>query len=328
MYVRFISIAMAAAATCAALWSVLFYLELGTHTEASRSRCENVRLKRDLVREVASPKLAVIAGSSTARGVNAQILSQVTGRQAVNFGLFAGIGPDVVLDEARRILQPGDTALLALEYNHFVSEGPSADAIDYVLGCGGEFFRRLPLVEKARYVFSLPLSRVYRSLAAPPARASKGSERSNLTSLGDMKLVPKVFPPISEQDRTRMSLYRPMPIAMNPDSHGARTIAAFIAWAREHRINVIATWPNTIYFPEYAHASGFGDVRRFYAELGVDMVGDRASSLLPLAMFYNTQYHLNIEGIRIRSRRLADDLLEYFASRARESPDLRAANQR
>ncbi|MGH6927085.1 MAG: hypothetical protein ACREEV_02115, partial [Dongiaceae bacterium] len=212
MHVRFISIAMAAAATCAALWSVLFHLELGTHTESSRGRCESVQLKRELVRRVASPKLAVIAGSSAARGVNAEILSQVTGRQTVNFGLFAGIGPDVVLYEARRILKPGDTALIALEYNHFVSEGPSADAIDYVLGCGREFFRLLPLAEKIRYVFSLPLSRVYRSLATPPAHASKGSDGSPLTALGDTKLVPKVFPPISEQDRTRMSLYRPMPI--------------------------------------------------------------------------------------------------------------------
>jgi hypothetical protein len=307
------------------LWSGLFYLEIGTFTESSYGRCQNVGLKRELVRQVGSPKLVVVAGSSTARGINAEMLSQAIGRQAANFGLFAGIGPDVVLYEARRVLKPGDVALLALEYNHYVSEGPSADAIDYVLACGRGLFRSLPLIEKLQYVFSLPLSRVYGSLAWSPPAISKGDGRGSLTALGDMKLIPKVFPPVSDQDRTRMSLYRPMPIAMNPDSQGARAIAAFVAWAKERNIKVIATWPNTIYFPEYAHDSGFDDIRRFYAGLGVAMVGDVSSSLLPLSMFYNTQYHLNIEGIRVRSRRLAGDLQKFFAST--EDPDLSAMNR-
>jgi hypothetical protein len=306
---------------------------LGTYTQASYGRCENVRLKRELVGQASSPKLAVIAGSSAVRGINAGILSQVTGRTTVNFGLFAGIGPDIVLYEARRILKPGDTALLALEYNHYVSEGPSADALDYVLRCGRDYFRALPLLEKLQYVFGLPLSRVYESLvsqvyesfAPGPRVAATGGDRSSITALGDIKLIRKAFPPLSQEERTRMSLYRPMPIAMNRGSQGARMIEDFVVWAKERKIEVIATWPNTIYFPEYAHASGFDDIRSFYADLGVEMVGDEAGSLLPLSMFYNTQYHLGIEGIGIRSRRLASDLQRFFA--AKEGRNMSAVNR-
>jgi hypothetical protein len=209
-------------------------------------------------------------------------------------------------------LQPGDVVLLALEYNHYVSDGPTAGAVDYILGCGRGYFLALPLNEKLQYIFGLRLSRIYESWIFNPTVIAKRGDQSNLTPWGDMKLIPEVFPPLSGPDRIRMSLYRPMPIIMNPRSHGAQTIAAFVAWAKEHNVKVIGTWPNTIDFPEYAHATGFEEIRRFYGGLGVRMVGDVSSSLLPLSMFYNTQYHLNIEGTRVRSTQLASDLLKVF----------------
>jgi hypothetical protein len=46
---------------------------------------------------------------------------------------------------------------------------------------------------------------------------------------------------------------------------------------------------------------------------------------MPLRYFYDTQYHLNAEGIAIRSRRLAEALREHMASLPRTG---RAANTR
>jgi len=322
---KFTFIALATTAALAMLWGGLFYLELGTQTAASYARCENVRFKRELGQHVSGPKLVVVAGSSTARGINAEILSRITGVQTINFGLFAGVGPDIVLYEARRVLRPGDIALLALEYNHYVYPGPTADAIDYVLGCGREYFRELPPTEKLRYVFGLGFGRIYQSLMLDSRAMAREIDQSNLTPRGDMRLVPAVFPGLSQQDQARMSLYRPIPIAVDLRSDGARTIAAFVAWAKLHGVAVLATWPNTIYFPQYDHARGFSDLRRFYDGLGVKMVGDASSSLLPLSMFYNTQYHLNIEGIRMRSQQLAVDLLKVLPSTERS--DLRTVTQ-
>jgi hypothetical protein len=314
MHLRFVTIALATAATLAAAWIGLFYLEFGMQTQTSYERCENVRLKREIGQGVGDPKLVVIAGSSAARGVNAEILSQVTGRRAVNFGLFAAVGPDLILYEARRILKPGDVALLALEYNHFAYDAPTADAIDYVLGCGGQYFRELPWFEKLRYVFGLNFERIYRSLRLNPRTISKGISQPGITAQGDIKLTPEFFPPLSESTRTRMSLYRPMQISINPQSYGAQAVSRFIAWAKENHITVLATWPNTIYFPEYRQTPCFDDLRRFYADRGVTMVGAVSSSLLPLSLFYNTQYHLNIAGIKVRSKQLGCDLLTVLPS--------------
>jgi hypothetical protein len=53
------------------------------------------------------------------------------------------------------------------------------------------------------------------------------------------------------------------------------------------------------------------------------MIGEPEIALMPLRYFYDTQYHLNAEGIAIRSRRLAEALREHMASLPRTD---RAAN--
>jgi hypothetical protein len=89
---------------------------------------------------------------------------------------------------------------------------------------------------------------------------------------------------------------------------GVGAIRDFVGWAKANKVTVLATWPNTIYFPSYESDPGFARIAAFYASLGVPVIGDPSISWLPREFFYDTQYHLNIEGILLRTDRLIQAL--------------------
>jgi hypothetical protein len=109
---------------------------------------------------------------------------------------------------------------------------------------------------------------------------------------------------IDEATRRRLQLYQPIPISIRTDAEGPRAIASFITWARSHDIKVVATWPNTIYFPAYELASGFLEIIDFYKSLGVPVIGRPQDAMYPTDLFHDTQYHLNSAGISRRTNNM------------------------
>jgi hypothetical protein len=106
---------------------------------------------------------------------------------------------------------------------------------------------------------------------------------------------------IDEATRRRLQFYQPIPVSIRTDAEGPRAIASFIRWARAHDIKVVATWPNTIYFPAYERASGFLEIVDFYKSLDVPVIGRPQDAMYPTDLFNDTLYHLNSIGISRRT---------------------------
>jgi hypothetical protein len=177
----------------------------------------------------------------------------------------------------------------------------------------------LRLGEKARYVLSLDASRLVdmwrrRHEDTLDDAVYEAQSVRALTSFGDKRLDSRFFPPLSEEQKERLALYQPEPIEFDPQADGVQAIRDFVEWSKQNGIGVIATWPNTIYFPSYENAPGFDTIRRFYESMGVPVAGDPAISLFPANMFYDTQYHLNVEGIITRTRMLIPPLRQALAA--------------
>ncbi len=71
--------------------------------------------KYDRLVSVKEPKIAVIGGSSVAFGLDSDTLALYTGKEVVNFGLFATLGSKIMLDISEDGLNPGDTVVFAPE---------------------------------------------------------------------------------------------------------------------------------------------------------------------------------------------------------------------
>lgn len=258
-----------------------------------------------------SPKMVIVAGSSATNGLNGEMISSAIGMPVLNMGLFASLGPRLLLDEAKPILHRGDVVLLAFEYNSYAFDQPTAPTIDFILGCDRPLFDSLSLGEKVRYIFTLDAMRVINTVRrnAGASGEDEGFEGTEvLTRFGDKRLDARFFPPLSLEQQERMALYQPEPIELDPTADGIQAIKEFVAWGKANGIGVVATWPNTMYFPVYENAPGLAQIRRFYQDLGVPVAGDPAIAFFPANMFYNTQYHLNVEGIVSRTRMLIPPL--------------------
>jgi len=320
--VRFISTMSFVVLLVTALTLLLSYAQFGRHTVASFALCQGVNSRLSAASRIFEPKLVLIGGSGVRRGVNARIIAGELGVPTLNFGLQAALGPAIILHEAKKTLRPDDTALLLFEFNHFSYDQLTTVAIDYVYGCRRKYFSSGDLGDKLTFLFNVGPARVIKSLTFQPPKdrclnCTEGEElepASGPISVGDVPLTETMFPPLSRDRKARMALYRPITISVDRQSKGPEAIAEFVDWARANSVNVIASWPNTVNFPEYKKSDGFKKIADFYRSLDVPMLGEPSIALLPLRFFYDTQYHLNIDGIVLRSRRLAIVLRRYIAS--------------
>ena len=268
-------------------------------SERSLALCAIIDDRLRLATAAPSPKLLIIGGSSVTGGINAGMVSASLGIRAQNFGLHAGFGPGIDLFEARKALRPGDTAMLVFEYSAYTGDKSSDVANDTVLLCGHDYLAGKGLYERIRTLAGFPLQALRERLAF--IAAPRPPRVQPYTAWGDLPLDTEVF----HSDPLRARLYRPLQVRIARDAAGPREIIRFVDWARENKVAVIATWPNTLAFAQYQTMPGFADIRRFYEDMGVPMVGEPQLAMVGADDLSDTNYHLNADGIRLRTQRLA-----------------------
>ena len=276
-------------------------------TPKAAAMCRGVDARIAAAQSVPSPKIVAIGGSGVRRGLRMAEVAEALNANTVNFGLHAGFGPSIILEQARQALKPGDIALLALEFNHYVYTAPSTTAVEAMLGCFPQQLANSSWHDRLVYLFGFTPALITESIAAPEKELEQLKQEEpnvvaeGILAVGDLPLDEQTFPPIGRKQKDRMALYRAIDVRVGPDTAGAQAIRAFVDWANAQDVTVLATWPNTIDFPAYRSAPGFQQIREFYAGMGVEIVGEPEIALLPLESFYDTQYHLNPEGIRART---------------------------
>ena len=285
----------------------------GRLTETARGLCSFIDGKVAAASQIDGPKLLFIGGSNLHEGLSAQRISEAIDVPSFNFGLQAGLGLRLMLYEAKKVLRRGDTAILVLEYSHYIDDRWNEVSSDVLFGCGGDYFRQMGLLEKFEALLSLTPLRVFNLL--PPGNrrttsSDEATERPVRLRYGDRATSGSEV--IDEATLRRLQLYQPIPILVRPNAEGPRALASFVDWARDHGVKVVATWPNTIYFPAYELAPGFAEITSFYERLGIPVVGRPQDAMYPTSLFHDTSYHLNATGI---SRRTSDMISMIDANR-------------
>lgn len=293
----------------------LGYAQFGKPTALSFSVCHGIDERAAAARALPSPKLVLIGGSGVRAGLSAAMVSAGTGIPTLNFGIHAGIGPGLILHGARRVLRPGDTAVLLFEYNHYQFDTWNNVAIDVAFDCMVDYLNHLPLKYRVAAFFAYTPKRVIDVLEFDREAEDRYVEQRLAVELarhdpdvedairhGDRPLTDTAYPPVDPAVKQRLRKYQPTDIDVHEDSFGVSEIETFVAWARANDIRVLASWPNTIDFPEYDDEPGFDEIKQLYASLGVPVVGEPDLGFYPFELFYDTQYHLGLRGIRLHSR--------------------------
>ena len=269
--------------------------------------------KTSMAKGIPAKKALIIGGSNVHWGIRVKQFTQATGFPAVNFGIHGGITAHYMFWEARKVLNPGDVAILSFEYETF-SEGrinsPTTalsvyrnpiDAIVYFFGLSSSNKRELIKSFTPAYT----ISGLQRWLGFGAGNvADQDYFLSHLNDRGDGV----GFYRDEKKVHSLQSKLDSLPPLMPFDEKAASTedIHQFIQWCRAHGIEVYFTWPNTIDHRRYSDQNFSNltkNINEFFTKRDVEIIGTPQDAQLPISLMYDTEYHPNYEGAQIRTNK-------------------------
>ena len=300
-----------------------FWLNLGARTVTSGWAADINQKKRLLADQVAGPKLLLVGGSATLFGISAREIQSQTGCPTINLGTHAALGNAYILHYAQTVAKPGDTVLLALEYelyNYGKIERAWADVLllDFIVARDPAFFHTLSPLEKWNVFMLTSNDRLVRGLKSrfrhhrPPGGMGVYT-LENINEWGDQ--THHIQAARSEQRDSITAMRSALAYGLPERPFGFPLIASFCAWAATNHIRVLATFPNLCDQPEYHSPTAqkmAEKIRAFFATLQVPVIGDYTNSLLPPDDFFDTNSHLTEEAARARTQRLVAQLKPYL----------------
>ena len=277
-------------------------------------------LEKDrLIRNAPSPKVILVGGSNLAFGIDSRMMQDSLGMTVVNMGLYAKLGLKYMLAQVLPYIRQGDVVVVVPEYDQFYGDFANGDhtlntALLYAPDDRvGDFIRSYSIVD----VVLRPRVENARRSFLRAAAAAIGREH-------------QFFPPDTNPVYNRRSFNEYGDVVshlgrkgMNPDSIYVGPLPSLETFNDEtiEQLNEVADEAKrrsaTAYFmfPSYIDRSlelnrAAIDSLRTKIESGmkIPVVGTPRDFSYPGTMFFDTRYHLNEDGRRIRTLRMIEIL--------------------
>ncbi len=293
--------------------------QLGVPTNSSKWAYDIAQKKREIAAAIPGPRLLLSGGSNVTFGLSAQTIESETGMKTVNMGTHAGWDADYQKHWIEQTARPGDTVLLAIEYQLYVDRIGSEVHDDYILARDPDYFRQMPLLEKIDLATRLSWKRLQKGLnirrhgeASPRPHPPYTDGASFIDAYGDETgntTVDQSNPDIEE-------IVKPLINGItSSDGEGFGEVRRFIAWAKAHDVTVLATFPNVEHRPEYDGANAREAIRTitdFYAAQGVPVIGTAQEAMYAPDQFFELPYHLTHDAAIVRTKKLVPELMPYL----------------
>lgn len=295
-------------------WGLLIYGQLGKPVLSSRWVYDAYRKKVAIASRTRSPRILLIGGSNLLFGVDSGRISRELGLPVVNMGVNAGLQLPYILYEAKKVLRPGDIALLSLEYPEmYTYDGvPNQQIISYLYAFDPGFWKALTWKERFLFVWDTPLSRLiegYLETGDKPVRSGLyGAHHIDIhgdqthTTLADLT-------PAIRQERDSTPPKKITEKDLNDHNLAWNYLEEFHRWASHKGIDVYLIPSILMDDPGYHR----GAALKFFQTLplrarshGLRFIGNPLDFLYPRNMFFNTNYHLNAPARKIHTQRIID----------------------
>jgi hypothetical protein len=275
-------------------------------------------LEKDrIIRSAQSPKIILVGGSNLAFGIDSKAIQDSIGVPVVNMGLYAKLGLKYMLAQVRPYIKPGDIVLVVPEYDQFYGDFANGDntlntALLYAPSDRIRDFMRSysiadvvlrPRAENVRRSFlRAAASAAGKEDAFFPPDTNPVYNRHSFNEYGDVvahlgrkgmnpdSIFVKPLPPLSEFNKGTLDDLNG--IADEAKGQNARAYFLFPSYiATSYDINVAAI-----------------DSLRLKLASGMRMpiLGTPRDFVYPGQYFFDTRFHLNEDGRRIRTQKMIE----------------------
>lgn len=284
------------------------------------------------------PKVVFVGGSNLAFGLDSAAVEQALGVPVVNMGMNAWLGLRFMLNEVRGALRPGDTVVVALEYEAWFLPG----AFDGVEGAGPDQLMLLK-VRPASSAYLGSTTQVLGVARAIPYAAQQKTLRLLEAGLDRLQGQSPVLSLI-ERVETRGGFNRhgdlvshlgvawPHPLEPGIDLSRKQPDPRVLDLLREFHREMAAQGVTVLVVPPPAPESYYQQHRAaidaLFAHLrqgGPAGVPDAGRYAFPIARFFDNFNHLDAEGRALRTRQVIRDIGPLMPDAARLTASARTA---
>jgi hypothetical protein len=264
--------------------------------------------KEKIAGDIRGNKLVFGGGSGTLYGVRTKDIQDEWGIPSVNMAVHAGLDIDYYLHVLKKSLKKGDIVILPLEYTHFIYNGEiDGVTLDYVMRYDRNFLNSFDLREKMKYIASVSpinIGILAQNYLVMEFHRSFFQVISNINLHGDG--INNVG-----SDRINKVIQSLSPVRIQQDNFietlGMQDIKNFDIWCKNNDIKCYISYANTIFFKEYKsipYRRYFQRLEDYFRDNNISTLGKPQDFFFDKNLFFDTQYHLNEQGMTIRTRQL------------------------
>ncbi|MDJ0728816.1 MAG: hypothetical protein QNJ33_02380 [Crocosphaera sp.] len=264
------------------------------------------KIEKDaMLKESPSPRLIMIGGSNLSFGINSQMIKDALKLNPINTGIHAAIGLKYMMDDVLDDIQPGDIVVIASEYQQFY--GDMAYGRNELLRIVVDIDRNsLNDLNTKQWLKILPYFPRFSLSKLKPneyfVQQSKESgvyERRAFNQYGDVDI---------HWNRPGKKVQPLGKLSNNFNETLIQEMVDFREKVQQKRAKLYVT------FPGYQEASfengkeGIAEIESKLIENNFILLGSPERYKIPNNMMYDTPYHLNKEGVDLRTQKLIEDL--------------------
>ena len=267
------------------------------------------------VKGIKKKKILFVGGSSVAYGIDAKLVEEKLDINSINFGCMVGLGPEILFENVRDFLKPGDTIVLCWEYEtyRFHRRSKNLNYLALMMGPQKNVFDKIPFLDRLHLKLYFPVNLVKYSLYSLISSTNDLNEIYKcgwtFDHLGNV--ISNIGTVTSEAELKNSPL---IPLISEHEMHQDLTIITkkILDFADENKVKIYATWPNTylnsLYNSDKIVGTNLQTYKSFWKKLGVEVLGEPEDAMFPMEYFYDSVYHLNRKGAEIRTLKLIDEL--------------------
>jgi hypothetical protein len=267
-----------------------------------------------LIRNKNTEKIIFVGGSNVAFGIDSIEIKKAFGIESINFGCMAGIGPEVLLSKIENHTSGGDIIIFCWEFGlyRFKRTGSNFTYLNLIYGPHNALRSNYPIMDKIRLNLRYPTSHIRTSIAVaynPFADPEIFRCSWNFDEHGNVRSIQEQI--VKEKELINSPLSSLM-TELTITNDVKEMLTDFVHSCRNKNIKLLSTWPNTFNNPKYIKnkvvEKNFLTIKDFWQNLDVPMIGMPEDSMLAAEFFHDTYYHLNSKGVKIRTKKLIDNL--------------------
>ena len=260
-------------------------------------------LKCKLLEETESPRVIFVGGSNLAFGLDSQRIKDSLDINVVNYGLHAGIGLKFMLDDVATYVQEGDILVIAPEYGHFytIQYGESATIAPIQAIAGWKKLHLLNFTQLKNVVLGLPRIIEY---IFPKNYNERSYVLSGFNEYGDE---------VKHWNLESITIAEPGISNRTFDlSFGEYFVQKIKTLENEKQCKVLIVPPVCRESAFKAMTNEWKKVVSFLENKGCPFLVSPEHHALPDEYAYDTDYHMNYEGVKIYTSSMIDILRPFI----------------